>query len=793
MPQTSAKRLSVLTMSVAGVITAAGLLGCDDANTVDRRVREHIQESRVARLAGDNEKAQESLQQAAAEADAPNATRAHAKALLARAELDSALSLMTDPEKGIEATNGDIIRLIREIAQLGQQIATTTSMVSAYQALEPIETRKQIEAETAAATGGPERAEWVGKPPVAVPTLSAVKQRVAQLQDQVAKQRQHIESLQKQQKDVAAAAAQAAQKAETMSGQEGLQQYKQASDLRKQAADLANQLEVAQARLEPVQQDLKLAEAQQAAVTRALEQFQQVGQQIEAGWKNIEQQANRQQQLATAILDGSAGDIKMRESIAEKGKSLSEKIKQVQESYAQAEQSLKDAIDHYGEAASAATQLGNDIRPRLGTLPAGNPMKLSLEAMTKVYNPVVFNLGQANAQLALANLQSSRAQTLLERQKVLIALAAALEGAGLKMPATLSDPKIAEQAKAMIKEADEMYAAAHEQYTTVAQSSASDPDRNGGQTGRIYSLYGRALLARLTGQPAAQKYLADARDARDTILQETPTFLAALPAELVVASTQPAAATTGPATAPSTPTAMPAPPAGAKVLPGQPADPALAQTVRQSIVATFTALESGDTAAVKGAILSSPDQQQLVDTIVSLLAGAQKLQKNVVDRFGDEGRTLFQSPQGGMQMPDLAEFQKEVDKLQVRTTGPETVVLVMPGEDEPLPMRQVEGQWKFDLAGLPQQNPQAAAMLPMVAMMMQPIAEGLNQLGDDVAAGKYETLDQVKAAMQQLAPPMPGGPGGPGAGPGGPGAGGPAPGGPPPTNPQPGDDAPAPQ
>ena len=282
MPRTSAKRICLLSATVAGLV-AGGPLGCDDANTVDRRVREGISQSRIALIAGDREKAEELLQNAASEAEAPNATKAHAKALLAQAELNAARARVSDPQTGIEATNREIAQLVYEINRLGQQIGETNGMVTAYKALEPVETRKQVQAEIAAATGGGEKAVWVGKPPVEVPTLSAVKQRVAEKQDAVAKQEQRIESLQAQHKQLATSAGQAAQKAESLTGQQGLQQFKQAADLRKQAADLLNQLEVAKAKLVPLQRDLALAQAQEGAVTKAVGQLQAIGKQVEAG------------------------------------------------------------------------------------------------------------------------------------------------------------------------------------------------------------------------------------------------------------------------------------------------------------------------------------------------------------------------------------------------------------------------------------------------------------------------------------------------------------------------------
>ena len=77
----------------------------------------------------------------------------------------------------------------------------------------------------------------------------------------------------------------------------------------------------------------------------------------------------------------------------------------------------------------------------MSELPSDNAMRKSIEALLTAYNPVVFDLGQANAKLALGNLQLSRAQTMIERQKMLASLTGTLQAAGLELPATLSLPK----------------------------------------------------------------------------------------------------------------------------------------------------------------------------------------------------------------------------------------------------------------------------------------------------------------------------------------------------------------
>jgi hypothetical protein len=551
------RRLTRLTMAVTSAAVAALLplsTGCDDPHQADRRVRDAIVDARHERAKGTpeaREAAQKKLQEAAAEADAGVATQAHAKAMLAQGQYEAALAEIAHPLNGIDATNREIIRLIREINQLGQQIDTTNGLVQVYKQMEPKEARSAVQQRILEATGDQSKTAWVGEGEAAVPTLTAVQQQVEQQQAAVNKQDELIKGLQAKQEQVTAQAAQADSQANRAQGRAGLDLFKQAVGLRKQAADIATQIDAENAKLAQLTHDLKLAQARQQAVATAIQQFQQVGQNLEQGWKGVEAQATQQQQLAQQILKG-GGDNKSTTSLAAKAKQLREQIDANKGKYDTAQQNLTDAVDNYGKAVSAARQLGSEISSKGGGLPSDNQMKVALDTLGKVFHPGTFELGQATAQLALANLQVSRAQTLNERARLVDGLSKTLSAAGLAMPQELNDPALAGQLKETTEEANKNYAAALELFGTASDGGGGDAVKNGGQSGKIYALYGQALLARASGGDAKEQ-LAAATSARDLVLTDSPGALNALPAELVPPpSTQPAAgAATTTATTPA--------------------------------------------------------------------------------------------------------------------------------------------------------------------------------------------------------------------------------------------------
>src|SRR5437016_2645532 len=80
------------------LLSAAFIVGCDDARSADRRVAQTIEQSRLARLKdGGAEEANSLLSKAAAESEASAATKAHVKYLLGNAQVEAALAKIDDP------------------------------------------------------------------------------------------------------------------------------------------------------------------------------------------------------------------------------------------------------------------------------------------------------------------------------------------------------------------------------------------------------------------------------------------------------------------------------------------------------------------------------------------------------------------------------------------------------------------------------------------------------------------------------------------------------------------------
>src|SRR5205085_10176745 len=132
------------------------------SRSADKRVLHTIEQARVERMKpGGDQQAQTLLAQAATEASAAAATKAYAKAMLAQAQLDSAVARISDPSKdsetglanGIDGQHRQISRLLWEIGQLGQQMRNTTILAKSYAQFGPTQARAVVQAQLADVNG----------------------------------------------------------------------------------------------------------------------------------------------------------------------------------------------------------------------------------------------------------------------------------------------------------------------------------------------------------------------------------------------------------------------------------------------------------------------------------------------------------------------------------------------------------------------------------------------------------------------------------------------------------------
>lgn len=145
------------------------------------------------------------------------------------------------------------------------------------------------------------------------------------------------------------------------------------------------------------------------------------------------------------------------------------------------------------------------------------------------------------------------------------------------------------------------------------------------------------------------------------------------------------------------------------------------------------AMEKGDVEGVKRA--SAGGDPKAVEGMTKVVAAMKELNDAAVAKFGDQGKGIASNGPGG----DL-DMARKVREAEVKIEG-DTVTLTVKGDDDPLKLKKVDGEWKVDLSEMA--GPAAA----MGAAMFDGMASAAKQTAADIKAGKYKTAEEAEAAF----------------------------------------------
>ena len=487
-------------MALVGV--SAALIGCDDTRSADRRVQNDLNRGIELAQQGTEQsikQAQQVLETAASDSAASPATRANAKALLAQTELENARNAQREADR----LQIELARLVWQADELGLQIGTTNALVAGYRKYDPQEARANIEKAIADATGGPEKPAWFTHENTTLPTLAAVRQVISRLEGEIAQHNDKIKELTTQRDRALADSEQQSRIAQSGRRGEHLDAFRQASELRKRAADLTTAINVEQAALIPLQRDLATAQAQQSVLEEVIAQLQAQGAALENGWKTVQQQIGAQATIASSILQGNgesspvaASGSTTAGSIASKGAEIERLVAQLKTLRDQAMNDARNASTHYDEATKAANDLRSQLQAKINELGPERAESKAWSRLISILSPSIFQLQQSAAQRTLASLYASRAVEYGLRITLRNSLAPALQAAGLAMPPSLQATNLEADREQAIKDASEAYAEANRLLENVAEGQRDETLTNAAQVARILTLYNWSMLER---------------------------------------------------------------------------------------------------------------------------------------------------------------------------------------------------------------------------------------------------------------------------------------------------------
>jgi hypothetical protein len=551
------------------------LAGCDTAaNQEDRKVQADVTQAETALASGSDAgviAARKALETAAADTTTAPLTQAYAKSSLAQVEQDSASKTM----RQIDDDDITLHQLIWDISQLAGQIDKSRALASSYDKYDPKPAHDAIAAAIAAAQGGP-----------ALPNLEAVKQTISALEGQIAKQADDLKSLQVQRTQMLDEADQADKSSEISKGQQSVDDFKRAADLRKQAGDLMVRIDRNQAQTVPMQKDMEVAQGQQTVLDELIKQLQDQSQQLDAGWKSIQDavasQAVLQKQIAsggpdatpaappappapaaapaTTPSDATAGAAPAAGialstaglSLNDKADALDKLVQQIARERSDALSELNNALQHYRDAAKSAQDFAGIVGPKISDLASSHPQRPDLtgwKTLQAVTHPALYQLKIALAKRQLAELYVAEINDDTLRSQLKDEVSKILGAANIDVPASLTVSDLEDDKKNAAASAATAYSDAETAFTNVTSGNAPDALKKAARVEHILTLYGQVQLARAMGDAAtAQADLSTTISERDEVLRDG-LQLPPLPPEITPPPAPPAGA---PATAPAT-------------------------------------------------------------------------------------------------------------------------------------------------------------------------------------------------------------------------------------------------
>lgn len=437
----------------------------------------------------------------------------------------------------------DVARLTSDIAQIGQSVAIGNTLVAGYRLQDPGPVRERIRERVAEAQGGAGRDVWVDTGAQPLLTLSAARQRLSSLQEQVAARQAQLQSLEDRRRAAIAEADELRSRVDGLTGREAVDAFTVASNARKAISVVSSEIDQAEVELAVLRQQVAVAEGQVAVVQRYIEGLQAQERAVSAAVEQINAQIGGQLAVSRlAVEGGEGGGTSLRAKAAE----LDALLKTTDTLQSEADTLLNEAVAAYEAAFIEAGRLRAELTTRIG--PAGTTSQFDatmLDALRRSVWPTVYRMQKGLALAALGDINAQRAGVLYHLAETVGRVKAAVDAAGLAMPQPLT-ADFAGRARASLDAAVAAYRKADEELLGAAEGlqgtdAESNQRRQSSTIARMLVLYNWGKLLQMTGSAdEAQRRFREAVALRDQLRGEG-VALPSLPGELgTTAATTPA-------------------------------------------------------------------------------------------------------------------------------------------------------------------------------------------------------------------------------------------------------------
>jgi hypothetical protein len=353
--------------AAAGVALAGGV-GCDNPRSAaDKDVQKKLADAATAPTTRPNFAV---LEEAAKNKEASEPTQIASQVALGSARYNAAVAKMV----GLDAKEREASRLVREIETLVSQIATNNQNVGGLTASNPAKAAEEFGRNKAKFQEQATKADALAK----------------KLTTDIDGKKQEIGAAQQAQQKATDEAADLALKSESARGQESVDLFNKAAELRAAAAKAANDVAIKQRELAALEAQLtearKFKAVAEEGVARAAEQIEK----LNAGWGGTQQTIQARQQASAAL----------NQQVDALSKSLATAMGEAAAMRAEVDEELERSIAAFDAAAKLAKKYAGDLSKKLSdSANESNPEKAAWKTLQAQFDPKHFEIRQGKAEL----------------------------------------------------------------------------------------------------------------------------------------------------------------------------------------------------------------------------------------------------------------------------------------------------------------------------------------------------------------------------------------------------------
>jgi hypothetical protein len=160
---------------------------------------------------------------------------------------------------------------------------------------------------------------------------------------------------------------------------------------------------------------------------------------------------------------------------------------------------------------------------------------------------------------------------------------------------------------------------------------------------------------------------------------------------------------------------------------------------KSAAISLRAALERGDVEAVESILVAKDDaQKKLNGGYARLIVATKRLADAVATQFASSGDVMAL---GALGAADL----KDIESAKLVEQGDLAAQLTLPGRSRPLMFHRDGEAWRIDLISFA--DAKTDDLVPQLAMLDE-LSRSFNELATDAAEGRYRTIGDLKAAVQ---------------------------------------------